>query len=77
MLQLHLVAVQFGRSGIANRNQQWWQDLAETGSPQPQHKSTRGTRANKNVKKGFGYASLTEMNVNKDLRPTTTIQLAL
>ena len=28
-------AVQFGRVGIANTNQQWWHYLAETARPQP------------------------------------------
>jgi hypothetical protein len=32
-------AVQFSRVGIANTNQQWWHDLAETARLQPPHES--------------------------------------
>ena len=41
-----LPAVQFSRVGIANTNQQWWHNLAETARPQPQLESAEGTRKN-------------------------------
>ena len=37
-------AVQFGRAGMANRNQQCWRYLAETARPQPWLRSAGGTR---------------------------------
>jgi hypothetical protein len=43
-------AVQFGRAGIANTNQQQWHDLAETVRPWPRLKSAGRTRVNKNTR---------------------------
>jgi hypothetical protein len=39
-------AVQLGRLGITNTNQQQWHCLAETAKPQPQQESAEGTRRN-------------------------------
>ena len=44
---MDIPAVQFNRVGIANMNQPWRHNLAETTRPQPnQHKSVGGTREN-------------------------------
>jgi hypothetical protein len=47
-------AVQFRRVRIANMNQQWWHDLAETARPQPWHKLAGGIKANRNARRSSG-----------------------
>jgi hypothetical protein len=48
---MDIPAVQFGRVGIANTDQQQWHYLAETARPQPQYKSAGRIRANRDARK--------------------------
>ena len=64
-------AVHFGRVRIADRNHQWWHCLAETARPHPWHEAIAGEVY------VLGCASLSELKISEDSRPTNTAQLAL
>jgi hypothetical protein len=70
-------AVQSGRAGIANRNQQHWHDFIGTARPHPQYESAGGTKANRNSGNVLSCASLSKMKIRKDVRPTSIAQLAV
>ena len=51
-------AVQFTRVGIANRNQQWWHDPAETARPPPnRHESAETTKTSRDSRSSQLYLS--------------------
>jgi hypothetical protein len=72
---MDISAVQFGRVEIAYTNQQQWYYLAETARPQPWHESAGGPT--ETAGKVRGCASLREVKISKDARPTSIVQLAL
>ena len=71
----YVPAVWFGRVRIANIIQEQWYYLAETARPQPWHESAGGPT--ETAGKVRGCASLREVKISKDARPTSIVQLAL
>ena len=70
-------AVQLGRVGIANMNQQRWHCLAETARPQPRHESAGGTRKHTRRSSQLCLSQRSEDLQSQDSRPTSVAQLAL
>lgn len=75
-------AVQFGREGMANRNQQWWHYLAvvalPSGDRQPglSHSVSqqRGPGPAGTPGEALSSASLSKVKISENLRPTSTAQ---
>jgi hypothetical protein len=70
-------AVQFRRVRLANRNQQWWHDLAESARPHLSLGSSHQEVPGRTPGEVLCCVSLREANINKDERPTSVAQLAV